>query len=157
MYPSMTVYEALDYLSVLSGMPKQLRQKRIPELLLKVNLSDRGGTKVKALSGGMKRRLGIAQALLHDPQVIIADEPTAGLDPEERVRFRELFRELAREKTVLLSTHIVSDIEESCENLAILDQGKLRYAGSSKGLLDQTGTHSMEQAYLACIHGTKEV
>ena len=105
----------------------------------------------------MKRRLGIAQALLHDPQVIIADEPTAGLDPEERVRFRELFRELAREKTVLLSTHIVSDIEESCENLAILDQGKLRYAGSSKGLLDQTGTQSMEQAYLACIHGTKEV
>ena len=103
MYPSMTVYEALDYLSVLSGMPKQLRQKRIPELLLKVNLSDRGGTKVKALSGGMKRRLGIAQALLHDPQVIIADEPTAGLDPEERVRFRELFRELAREKTVLHS------------------------------------------------------
>ncbi|MEE0731423.1 MAG: ABC transporter ATP-binding protein [Oscillospiraceae bacterium] len=157
MYPSMTVYEALDYLSVLSGMPKQLRQKRIPELLLKVNLSDRGGTKVKALSGGMKRRLGIAQALLHDPQVIIADEPTAGLDPEERVRFRELFRELAREKTVLLSTHIVSDIEESCENLAILDQGKLRYAGSSKGLLDQTGTQSMEQAYLACIHGTKEM
>ena len=152
LYPSMTVYEALDYLGVLSGMAKRDRRDRIPELLLRVNLSDRSGTKVKSLSGGMKRRLGIAQALLHDPQVIIADEPTAGLDPEERVRFRELFQELAEEKTVLLSTHIVSDIQEACRNIAVLDNGKLRYVGTVADLLETTGAENMEQAYLACIH-----
>lgn len=153
LYPSMTVAEALDYLGVLSGMPKPLRRERAASLLEKVNLADRAHTKVKSLSGGMKRRLGIAQALLHDPQVIIADEPTAGLDPEERVRFRQLFQELAHEKTVLLSTHIVSDIEEACENLAILDGGRLRYTGTVTELLAQTGAENMEQAYLACIHG----
>ena len=117
-----------------------------------VNLTEQAGKKIKALSGGMKRRLGIAQALLHDPQIIIADEPTAGLDPEERVRFRQLFQELAREKTVLLSTHIVSDIEEACENLAILDGGRLRYTGTVSELLETTGEPNMERAYLACIH-----
>lgn len=153
LYPSMTVYEALDYLGLLSGMDKKRRRERIPQVLLQVNLSDRGRAKVKSLSGGMKRRLGIAQALLHDPQVILADEPTAGLDPEERVRFRELFRKLAKEKTVLLSTHIVGDIEEACENLAVLDGGRLCYAGTVARLLEATGADNMERAYLACIHG----
>lgn len=156
MYPSMTVREVLDYLGVLSGMEKPLRKRRIGELLEQVNLTGQAGKRVKALSGGMKRRLGIAQALLHDPQIIIADEPTAGLDPEERVRFRELFCELAKEKTVLLSTHIVSDIEEACENLAILDNGRLRYTGTVKELLETTGETNMERAYLACVHGGKE-
>lgn len=156
LYPSMTVYEALDYLGVLSGMPRSLRRDRIPAALLRVNLSDRSGVKVRSLSGGMKRRLGIAQALLHDPQVIIADEPTAGLDPEERVRFRELFQELAQEKTVLLSTHIVSDIEEACENIAILDSGRLRYVGTVADLMAATGTANMEQAYLSCVHRGEE-
>lgn len=155
LYPSMTVFEALDYLGVLSGMEKRKRQDRIVDLLLQVNLSDRANTKIKSLSGGMKRRLGIAQALLHDPRIIIADEPTAGLDPEERVRFRELFQELAKEKTVLLSTHIVSDIEETCENLAVLGSGRLRYAGTVSGLLESTGTDSIERAYLNCIHGER--
>lgn len=156
LYPSMSVFEALDYLGVLSGMEKNLRRRRIKLLLEQVNLMEQAGKKVKALSGGMKRRLGIAQALLHDPQVIIADEPTAGLDPEERVRFRELFQELAKEKTVLLSTHIVSDIEEACENLAILDGGRLCYAGTVRELLEATGEPNMERAYLACIHSGKE-
>ncbi len=157
LYPSMTVFEALDYLGVLSGLEKSFRRQRIERLLEQVNLSDRAGTRIKSLSGGMKRRLGIAQALLHDPKVVIADEPTAGLDPEERVRFRELFRELAKTKTVLLSTHIVGDIEEACENLAILDGGRLRYAGTVSGLLQAAGTDSMERAYLACIHGKGEL
>ncbi len=156
LYPSMSVFEALDYLGVLSGMEKSLRRRRIKMLLEQVNLMEQAGKKVKALSGGMKRRLGIAQALLHNPQVIIADEPTAGLDPEERVRFRELFQELAKEKTVLLSTHIVSDIEEACENLAILDSGRLRYSGTVSELLEATGEPNMERAYLACIHSGKE-
>lgn len=151
LYPSMTVFEALDYLGVLSGMSKERRRERIDLLLRQVNLQDQAAKRLKALSGGMKRRLGIAQALLHDPKIIVADEPTAGLDPEERVRFRELFEELAKEKTVLLSTHIVSDIEESCENLAILDGGRLRYCGTVQELIARTQTDNMEQAYLRCV------
>ena len=110
-YPGMTVWEALDYLGVLSGMDSKARKERIELLLQKVNLTEHRHKKVKALSGGMKRRLGIAQALLHDPKVLIVDEPTAGLDPEERIRFRNLLCEVAEERIVLLSTHIVGDIE----------------------------------------------
>lgn len=152
MYPSMKVAEALDYLGVLSGMGAALRKRRIAEVLERVNLTDRAQSRVSSLSGGMRRRLGIAQALLHDPKVIIADEPTAGLDPEERARFRELLQETAREKTVLLSTHIVSDIEEACERIAILDGGHVRYDGTVAGLLAETDTDNMEQAYIRCIH-----
>ena len=102
MYPNMTVYETMDYLGVLSGLDRAKRRQRIPKLLEKVNLEGDQRKKVKALSGGMKRRLGIAQAILHDPKVLIVDEPTAGLDPEERVRFRNLLCEIAEERIVIL-------------------------------------------------------
>lgn len=115
MYPNMTVYEAMDYLGVLSGLKKDFRKKRIPLLLEKVNLQEDRNKKVKALSGGMKRRLGIAQAILHEPKVLIVDEPTAGLDPEERVRFRNLLCEIAQDRIVLLSTHIVGDLNKMAE------------------------------------------
>lgn len=130
MYPNMTVYEAMDYLGVLSGLSKAERRRRIPKLLNRVNLQDDQKKKVKALSGGMKRRLGIAQAILHNPKVLIVDEPTAGLDPEERVRFRNLLCEIAQNRIVILSTHIVEDIEATCENIAVLDEGRLRYQGT---------------------------
>lgn len=130
MYPNMAVGEAMDYLGVLSGLPAAVRKERIPKLLYKVNLQDDVRKKVKELSGGMKRRLGIAQAILHDPQVIIVDEPTAGLDPEERVRFRNLLSEIAEERIVILSTHIVGDVEATCENIAVLNEGVLLYQGS---------------------------
>ena len=133
-YPSMRVEEALDYLGVLSGLPKRVRRERIPALLARVNLSDQARVRVRALSGGMCRRLGIAQALLHEPQVLIVDEPTAGLDPEERIRFRNLLGEVASERVVLLSTHIVGDIEAVCERLAVLDRGRLLYTGPVEGL-----------------------
>ncbi|MDF2544268.1 MAG: transporter ATP-binding protein [Herbinix sp.] len=100
MYANMTVYEAMDYLGILSGLSKVERKERIPMLLTKVNLQSCKRKKVKALSGGMKRRLGIAQAILHNPKVLIVDEPTAGLDPEERVRFRNLLSEIAEERIV---------------------------------------------------------
>ncbi len=138
MYGNMTAYEAMDYLGILSDMKKRERKERIPFLLEKVNLSDNYRTKVKAMSGGMRRRLGIAQAILHDPKVLIVDEPTAGLDPEERVRFRNLLCEIAEERIVILSTHIVGDIEATCENIAVLNQGELLFQGTVTELLEQT-------------------
>ena len=135
MYPSMSVGEAMDYLAILSGLGKRDRKDAIQALLEKVNLTEHRHKKVRALSGGMKRRLGIAQALLNNPRVLIVDEPTAGLDPEERVRFRNLLSELAEERIVILSTHIVGDIEATCEDIAILDEGRLLYNGSVEGLL----------------------
>lgn len=135
MYPNMTVYEAMDYLGVLSGLKKSQRKQRIPKLLQRVNLQDDSRKKVKELSGGMKRRLGIAQAILHNPKVLIVDEPTAGLDPEERVRFRNLLCEIAEERIVILSTHIVGDIEATCEHIAVLDEGEIIYHGTVSELI----------------------
>lgn len=137
MYGNMTVYEAMDYLGVLSGLDKKTRNQRIPELLRRVNLQNNKQTKVKAMSGGMKRRLGIAQAILHDPKVLIVDEPTAGLDPEERVRFRNLLSEIADERIVILSTHIVGDIEATCEKIAVMDAGNIIFNGTVSELLEQ--------------------
>lgn len=135
MYGNMSAYEALDYLAVLSGMSKAERKIKVPEMLEKVNLLEKRKTKVRSMSGGMKRRLGIAQAIIHDPKVIIVDEPTAGLDPEERVRFRNLLCEIAKDRIVLLSTHIVGDIEATCENIAVLNQGKICFNGKITELL----------------------
>lgn len=136
MYPTMTAIEAMDYLGILSGIGTKERKERIDLLLKKVNLTEHKNKKVKALSGGMKRRLGIAQALLNDPKVLIVDEPTAGLDPEERIRFRNLLCDVSEERIVILSTHIVGDIEATCENLAILNEGSILYCGTVSDLLD---------------------
>lgn len=136
MYGNMGAYEALDYLAVLSGMGKTERAGKVPEMLEKVNLGDQHKTKVKAMSGGMKRRLGIAQAIIHDPKIIVVDEPTAGLDPEERVRFRNLLCEIAKDRIVILSTHIVGDIEATCENIAVLNHGEILFRGTVSQLLE---------------------
>ena len=147
----MTVYQAMDYLGVLSDVPKKIRKERIPLLLSQVNLDDCQNLRVRALSGGMRRRLGIAQAILHDPQVLIVDEPTAGLDPEERVRFRNLLCEIAKDRIVLLSTHIVEDIEKTCKNIAILNEGRIVYHGT---LVDYIGEEdSLEAAYMKKMGG----
>lgn len=136
MYPNMSVLEAMNYLALLSNLTPKEAKGTIDNLLVQVNLSHNRKTKVKALSGGMRRRLGIAAALIHDPSVIIVDEPTAGLDPEERIRFRNLFSEIAKDRIVLLSTHIVGDIEATCHQLAILDEGKILFKGKVEELIE---------------------
>lgn len=136
-YKNMSVYGAMDYLGLLSNIPDNIRKERIVTLLEQVNLKDDAKTKIKALSGGMKRRLGIAQALLHNPQILIVDEPTAGLDPEERIRFRNLLSEFADERIVILSTHISSDVESVCENIGVLNNGRLIWDGSTEELMQQ--------------------
>ncbi|MCE3200235.1 ABC transporter ATP-binding protein [Paenibacillus sonchi] len=129
-YPGMSVLEAMDYLALLSGVKGRAeRKRRIDHLLELVNLTEQRRTKVKALSGGMKRRLGVAQAMIHEPKLLIVDEPTAGLDPEERIRFRRLLSKFAEGRIVLLSTHVVEDVESTCEQMTVLHKGSLRYHG----------------------------
>ena len=136
-YRNMSVYDAMDYLGLLSNLPDKIRKERIASLLEQVNLKENMRTKIKALSGGMKQRLGIAQALLHDPQILIVDEPTAGLDPEERIRFRNMLSEFAEDRIVILSTHISSHVETSCENIGVLDNGKMIWNGAAEELIKQ--------------------
>ncbi|WP_315167844.1 ABC transporter ATP-binding protein [Metaclostridioides mangenotii] len=144
MYSNMSAYESMDYLGVLSGLDKKARKERIPDLLSKVNLNNNLKTKVKAMSGGMRRRLGIAQAILHNPKVLIVDEPTAGLDPEERVRFRNLLSEIAEDRIVILSTHIVGDIESTCEHIAVMDEGEIIFKGTVTELLNKANGNIYE-------------
>jgi len=136
MYPSFSVYEAMDYIALLCEINnKKTRKIIIEELLCKVNLEKNMRTKVKALSGGMKRRLGIAQAMINNPKVLIIDEPTVGLDPEERVRFRNMLRDFSEGKIVILSTHIVEDVESTCENIAVLKSGEITYTGKTSEII----------------------
>lgn len=131
LYPDLSAREFLDYIGILKGMEdRAARHRRVDDLLETVALTDVANRKLKTFSGGMKRRVGIAQALLNDPQLLIVDEPTAGLDPEERIRFRNLLADLAGNRTVLLSTHIVEDVAQTCRVLAVLAGGQVRFHGS---------------------------
>ena len=134
-YPNLSAIEFLDYLAAVKGIPAAAARRRISELLALVNLADAAKRPLGGYSGGMRQRVGIAQALLNDPKLLIVDEPTAGLDPEERVRFRNLLSELSGERIVILSTHIVSDVEAVATEIAILAQGQLLAHGAPQELL----------------------
>lgn len=135
MYPSLSVFDFVNYMAELKGVHDK---KAVCKVLEEVEMLECSKRKIRQLSGGMKRRVGIAQALIGNPQVLVVDEPTAGLDPEERVRFRGLLSRYAREgRTVLLSTHIVEDVHQLCGELAVLRKGRLFYAGTSAALLER--------------------
>ncbi len=130
-YPDLTARQFLDYIALLKEIDNTaVRRRRVGELLDVVGLTSDADRKLKTYSGGMRRRVGIAQALLADPELLVVDEPTAGLDPEERVRFRRLLTQLAGHRTVILSTHIIDDIAQTCRELAVLTSGRLTFHGA---------------------------
>lgn len=136
-YPNLNAVEFLEYLAAVKGLDAATSRRRIDELLNLVNLADVRKRPLGGYSGGMKQRVGIAQALLNDPQLLIVDEPTAGLDPEERVRFRNLLSDLSGERIVILSTHIVSDVEATATDIALIAEGTLVAHASPEELLRQ--------------------
>ena len=139
------VEEVLNTLALLSGLrDKASRQNRVRDVLKQVGLHDVADRKVKKLSGGMVRRLGVAQALVHDPRVIVVDEPTVGLDPQERLKFRQLMATLGQDRTIVLSTHIVADLGSSCNDLALIDAGKIVFRGSPAELVERANGQVFE-------------
>lgn len=142
-YPEFTGEDFLLYMAALKGMRKPQARRKTVELLKLVSLHDVAKKKIKTYSGGMKQRLGIAQALLNQPKLLVLDEPTAGLDPKERVRFRDLIKDLGKDSIVLLSTHIVSDIEHIADDILMMKSGQLLYQGK---WTDKSG--NLEEFYL---------
>lgn len=134
-YPNLNAIEFLEYMAAIKGIEPRIARKRIDELLQLVNLLEAARRPLGGYSGGMKQRVGIAQALLNDPQLLIVDEPTVGLDPEERVRFRNLLSDLSGERVVILSTHIVSDVEATATHIALVNKGQLLRHAAPEALL----------------------
>ena len=145
-YPEFSGKDFLLYMSAVKGLTGKDAARKTKELIELVGLAEVAGKKVRTYSGGMKQRLGIAQALLNDPQILIMDEPTAGLDPQERIRFRELIADIGEKKIVLLSTHIVSDLEHIADRLMIMKDGQLVWQGSRSA-----GGEDLEAFYISKI------
>lgn len=151
-YPDLSVYDYMMYIASIKGIRSMVAKKRAEQLLEQVGLSKYQKRKMRALSGGMVRRVGIAQAMFNNPRILVLDEPTAGLDPNERVRFRNLISELSENRLVLLSTHIVSDVEFIANEIILMKDGKFIYTGTSEQLVA-----SMREAVYHCIVPKKEV
>ena len=147
-YAQLKAWEVLDYYAILNGMvERKQRRARIDEVLALVGLADKRNQRAGQLSGGMYRRLGVAQALLTDAQLLIFDEPTAGLDPAQRVRFRNFLGELSRDRIVILSTHIVADIGSVCDKLAVLNRGQIAFEGACRELV----ARAQDKVWQVCV------
>lgn len=141
LYPGLTVQECLEYMGDLSGISGQTCRERIRYYLERTGLQEHRRKKIRQLSGGMKRRVALVQALLNEPEFLIVDEPTTGLDPEERIRIRNLLVDFSRGRTVLFSTHMVEDLAATCNRLAVMKKGKFLFAGTMKELSEQARGH----------------
>ena len=140
-YPSLTVRDSLEYLGRMSGIPKNICKDRIDYYLEKTGLIDKQNKKNKQLSGGMKRRVGLVQALLNEPPILIVDEPTTGLDPEERIKIRNLLVDFGETRTVIFSTHVIEDIASTCNKLGMMQKGNLIFNGEISELLNNAENH----------------
>lgn len=144
-YPEFTGMDFLLYMAALKGLDKSYAKRKACKLLVLVSLQDKANKKIKTYSGGMKQRLGIAQALLNDPKILVLDEPTAGLDPKERVKFRDLIAELGKDNIVFLSTHIISDIEHIADTVLMMKDGQIIYQGKWEDNREDLETFYLEQ------------
>jgi ABC-type multidrug transport system ATPase subunit len=133
-YPGFTVYEFVEYFALLKEVPTSDLRRAVMHAIERVDLADRAGAKLRSLSGGMLRRVGIAQAIVNEPRLLLLDEPTAGLDPEQRVRFRALLREFGETSTVIVSTHLIEDVAAACSEVALLDKGRVVFRGTPDDL-----------------------
>lgn len=141
LYPNLTVQECLEYMGDLAGVSKKVCKERIRYYLEKTSLIEHRRKKMRQLSGGMKRRVGLIQALLNEPEFLIIDEPTTGLDPEERIRIRNLLVDFSEKRTILFSTHVVEDLVATCNQLAVMKKGAFLYAGSMQELINEAKGH----------------
>lgn len=151
--PGLSLEDTLQYFGCLQGIPKNERKSMAEALLEKVNLSEEKNKKVRELSGGMLRRLGIAQALIGDPQLLIMDEPTVGLDPAERIRFRNILKKIREERIILISSHEIKELEHFCDLFIFLHQGRIAAMDSAKHLQEHFGISDMEEIYFNVIGG----
>lgn len=155
MFRQLKVYDMMQYFAILKNIEKRRQREEIEKCVEAVNLSDRLYDKVKSLSGGMIRRLGIAQAMLGSPEIIIFDEPTAGLDPEERMRFKNIINKIKKDNIIIISTHIVSDVEAVCDKIILMDKGRLISQGSGAEIaeLAQGKVYLVEQDNMSALSG----
>jgi ABC-type multidrug transport system ATPase subunit len=155
-YPNFTVFEFIEYFALLKEMDPAKVRTAVAESIHKVGLEDRARSRLKSLSGGMLRRVGIAQAIVNSPSLLVLDEPTTGLDPEQRVLFRALMREIGKQSTVVISTHLVEDVAAACDELRVMNEGRILFRGTSAELTDlgerhpaplDSGESAMERGY----------
>jgi len=162
-YPGFTVAEFVEYFALLKEMPPGRVQQAVATAIERVDLGDRARSKLRTLSGGMLRRAGIAQAIVNEPELLLLDEPTAGLDPEQRVAFRALLRDLAERATVIVSTHLVEDVGAACSQVAVMEAGRIVFCGTPDELIARgegtgaVGDAPLERGYSAVLAASRSV
>jgi len=159
-YPHFTVFEFVEYIALLKEMPTERVRPAVARAIERVELGDRSRSRLKTLSGGMLRRVGIAQAIVNEPDLLLLDEPTAGLDPEQRVGFRTLLREIGQRGTVIVSTHLVEDVGAACGRVALLEGGRIAFEGTpgqltARGSDGGAGDSALERGYSAVLAGAR--